>query len=349
MKHEDALASAELLRLTLPMINKHGAGFMPESYAIWYEYVRGANDALRTEVDQLLLEAPKLTIEATFELYQKHITEKIDHSLAKARIQLFDLIESLSARIGEASRGAGQFGSDLKAFGDQIAKPLSAQELRDEVLQIAEKVNHVTALMATAESDMAQSETQIKRLSAELERVRAESLTDPLSQVKNRRAFETALAVMTKESREVHKPLSLIMIDIDRFKAINDKYGHVFGDQVIRAVAESIKRNVKGRDIVARYGGEEFVVLLPETPVQGAMAAAEQIRGAIERGRITRGISGESIGAITVSAGVAQLLADDVDKDFVERADQGLYKAKQSGRNKVCEGPLLLVASNEPA
>ena len=262
---------------------------------------------------------------------------------------MFDLIESLSARIGEASRGAGQFGSDLKAFGDQIAKPLSAQELRDEVLQIAEKVNHVTALMATAEHDMAQSETQIKRLSAELERVRAESLTDPLSQVKNRRAFETALAVMTKESREVHKPLSLIMIDIDRFKAINDKYGHVFGDQVIRAVAESIKRNVKGRDIVARYGGEEFVVLLPETPVQGAMAAAEQIRGAIERGRITRGISGESIGAITVSAGVVQLLADDVDKDFVERADQGLYKAKQSGRNKVCEGPLLLVASNEPA
>jgi diguanylate cyclase len=341
MKNEDALASAELLRLTLPMINKHGAGFMPESYAIWYTYVRGGNAALNTEIDALIETAPKLTIEATLDLYQRHIVDRIDHSLAKARAQLSELIEALSQRIGQASRGAGQFGQELVEFGQNIAQPLSAEALRHEVSQIAVKVNSVSELMASAERDMTLSENQIKRLSAELERVRAESLTDPLSQLKNRRAFEVALETMCQDAKNNGLPLSLIMIDIDRFKVINDSYGHVFGDQVIRSVAESIKRNVKGRDVVARFGGEEFVVLLPDTPVQGALAAAEQIRVAIERGRITRGIAGESIGTVTVSAGVAQLRGDDSDTDIIARADQGLYIAKAGGRNRVCEGPVL--------
>ncbi len=126
------------------------------------------------------------------------------------------------------------------------------------------------------------------------------------------------------------------MADIDFFKKINDTYGHLLGDKVIRAVAQVIHANVKGRDIAARVGGEEFAVLLPETTVTGAKALAEQIRTAVARGRIHRGDRDEQIGGVTLSIGVAMAEPEEALEALIGRADAALYEAKRTGRNRVC-------------
>jgi diguanylate cyclase len=129
---------------------------------------------------------------------------------------------------------------------------------------------------------------------------------------------------------------ALLLIDIDHFKGVNDTYGHLFGDKVLRAVAHVLQANIKGRDLVARMGGEEFAILFVQATASGALAVAEQIRTAVAQGRV-RSVAGEDLtGAVTVSAGLAVSLSGDSLENLIERADSALYEAKRSGRNRVC-------------
>jgi diguanylate cyclase len=127
------------------------------------------------------------------------------------------------------------------------------------------------------------------------------------------------------------------MLDIDHFKQFNDKFGHLLGDEVLKIVARAITYCVRGKDIVARYGGEEFCVLLPGTPLSGAMKVADTIRTTIAMRDLKRKDTGESFGSITVSVGAAQFRSrgeDDIDA-LVKRADDALYRSKMAGRNRV--------------
>lgn len=128
------------------------------------------------------------------------------------------------------------------------------------------------------------------------------------------------------------------MADVDHFKQFNDKFGHLTGDQVLRLVAVAMKHNVKGQDVVARYGGEEFVIALPDTTLRSAAAVADQIRRAVMAKELMKRSSGERLGRVTISVGIAQLHGSDTAQSLIERADACLYAAKRQGRNRiVCE------------
>ncbi|WP_372858107.1 diguanylate cyclase [Pseudoalteromonas sp.] len=161
------------------------------------------------------------------------------------------------------------------------------------------------------------------------------NMEDALTGIKNRRFFDKKLIMEIRRSRREQTPLSIIMLDIDKFKSINDKYGHLTGDQVIRAVSDTIKQQLKRPlDEVARYGGEEFVILLPNTDNQGAMNIAEQTRLTIANKTVN--VAGTII-EFTISAGVYTQIADDTHHPelFTDYADKALYLAKQHGRNQV--------------
>jgi diguanylate cyclase (GGDEF)-like protein len=178
---------------------------------------------------------------------------------------------------------------------------------------------------------------ELEEKNRELEQL---NMHDALTGVKNRRFFDKKLVMELRRSRREQTPLAIIMLDIDRFKAINDTYGHLTGDQVIRSVSDIIKENLnRPLDEVARYGGEEFVVLLPNTPDKGAVEIAQKIRSAIAQSAVN--VAGTDI-TFTISAGVYCCVAEDINNPnlFTECADKALYYAKQNGRNKVVTFPI---------
>jgi len=155
------------------------------------------------------------------------------------------------------------------------------------------------------------------------------SFKDPLTEVYNRRYFTLRLEEEARRHARFGEPVSLVLVDVDRFKAINDEFGHRAGDDALRETAQVILANSRSFSIVTRYGGDEFAVLLVNTPKAGAVTYAQRIRHVVERHRFAHG-------ALTVSVGIATL-PDDVLawQDLVPAADRALYIGKRLGRNSV--------------
>jgi diguanylate cyclase len=133
---------------------------------------------------------------------------------------------------------------------------------------------------------------------------------------------------------ESGKPLSIILVDVDHFKAFNDRFGHQFGDQVLRLIAQALKGGLRTYDLAARFGGEELVAVLPGADVGVTRAVAERIRQAVANRQITRRSTGELLSGITVSMGVAQFVPGEPLASLLERCDRALYAAKRAGRNR---------------
>jgi two-component system, cell cycle response regulator len=160
------------------------------------------------------------------------------------------------------------------------------------------------------------------------------TIVDGLTQIHNKRALFEALEKELMRARRYERDLSLLMFDIDFFKRINDQYGHLAGDHVLRELARIVQERIRREEVFARYGGEEFVILLPETPLPGAAALAESLRARVANHSFV--FQGERI-PVTVSIGTALLGENDkVAADLIQRADEKLYEAKRSGRNRVC-------------
>ena len=183
-------------------------------------------------------------------------------------------------------------------------------------------------------NQLAETTSEAERLRKELQTAKKEAVTDSLTQLTNRKGFhKNALQAIAEGSCE--NALCLLMMDIDHFKRVNDTYGHPFGDQVLKLVGAILNKIVKGKDTACRFGGEEFAILLPNTPIEGALHLAENIRTNIERGKITRSKNEDPVGSITVSIGVAAHGAGQPLEKLIENADAALYRSKEAGRNRV--------------
>lgn len=162
------------------------------------------------------------------------------------------------------------------------------------------------------------------------------AVTDALTGLYNRRYMETHLQIQTERAKQEDRPISLLMIDIDFFKNVNDAHGHDAGDKILKQFASGISRNIRGIDLACRFGGEEFVVIMPETDMAIASLVAERIRQHTETFSFDIG-GGEPV-QVTASIGVTSLMgADDTPEAILKRADQALYRAKHEGRNRVSE------------
>ena len=173
-------------------------------------------------------------------------------------------------------------------------------------------------------------------LTAANQRLETLSHQDGLTGIANRRAFDFLIERQFLEAKRRREPFSLVMCDVDHFKAYNDRYGHLAGDECLRQVAKSLARSCKRpTDVAARYGGEEFALLLPETPADGAMHVAEQAQRDIATLAIAHDSSPTSK-IVTFSAGIASYVPDrdNASRDLTARADEALYRAKQLGRNR---------------
>jgi len=170
---------------------------------------------------------------------------------------------------------------------------------------------------------------------SDLERTRRTAITDPLTGLFNRRHFQGALEGEIRRSLRYSLGLSLIMLDLDDFKSVNDLYGHPFGDLVLCRVGRSVVRAIREFDVPCRFGGEEFAIILPETDRLGALAVGERLRRRLERESVREAVR-DRVVALTVSGGVACFPEDGTSSaDLIANADRALYRAKNEGKNRV--------------
>jgi diguanylate cyclase len=312
---------------------------VPRNYEIWYVYATGHNADLNKVVNETLARNGKLTeseLDQIYDAYLSHgrATDRIDKIGARVVSEIEDVMSLITDALGlSASFGANLSGANQK---------LSLAGDRDQVIAVVERLVASTREMQeanqTLESRLTNSKLEINHLQQNLEEIRAESLTDPLTGLGNRKHFDRAVDEAVRHALGSGEPLSLLMIDIDHFKIFNDTYGHLTGDQVLRLVGLSLKQTIKGQDIMARYGGEEFAVVLPNTTLRHAIGVAENIRRTVTSKELKKKSTGEILGRVTVSVGVSALKPEDDMDSLIERADACLYAAKRVGRNRViCE------------
>jgi diguanylate cyclase len=226
----------------------------------------------------------------------------------------------------------------LSGAEKQLAVVKSESQLETIINSLVKSTREMRETNKALEDRLLLSKTEINNLQQSLEAIRAESLTDPLTGLGNRKYFDRSIESAVQNAIANNEPLSLLMFDIDHFKSFNDSYGHLTGDQVLRLVGMSLKQTIKGQDITARYGGEEFAVVLPNTALRQALTVADHIRRAVMSKELKKKSTGEILGRVTISVGVSILKPDDDTDSLIERADACLYAAKRNGRNRViCE------------
>ena len=311
----------------------------PRNYEIWYAYASGYHPALNQQINAILKAKDSISEADLVQIYEKHLspsrlTERID----QVGVQVKGEIDQVMAMIDAALGSATSYTESLAGATEKLGQSKD----RDGVRAIIESLVQTTRTMEISnrqlEERLSASKQEINELQENLEAVRTESLTDPLTQLANRKFFDITLEKAIAEAFERNEPLSLMLTDIDHFKAFNDNFGHLTGDQVLRLVAMSVRHNVKGKDTAARYGGEEFAVILPNTVLRAAVTVAEHIRRAVMAKELMKRSTGEHLGRMTISIGVATVRAGDTGQSLIERADTSLYAAKRHGRNRVmCE------------
>jgi two-component system, cell cycle response regulator len=259
----------------------------------------------------------------------------IQHSLVK---QSVDVRHSLPAHGGYNSQSP-VFGKDdvIPEIGSLLIIPLQiAAEKPFGVLVLASKSAGAFVSPAREILELIAGQVAVKLdLSNAHEQIREMAMVDGMTGLKNHRTFQQAFDTMLVRATRRIDPLCLILMDIDHFKQLNDTYGHPFGDEVLKRVAEILGTAARKVDLAARYGGEEFALLLEDSDGDGGQQIAERVRSEIEQLKIPNATHGDV--SVTISMGLSSYPADGAEKDeLITHADQALYLAKHNGRNRVC-------------
>jgi diguanylate cyclase len=260
--------------------------------------------------------------------------------LDRKRGEIAKLQEAFAQNVSDAIAQNREFGALLQIELNALQQAENGQEIEtlrqiliggiEELIQghrsLEVKLRRTSEFLRLIKSDS-------DRLRDELNKVRLLSLTDEYTGLPNRRAFMRRLQDEIGRAQRYGSPLALALLDLDEFKAINDAYGHTAGDEVLRSYAAHVLSILRHHDLVARYGGEEFAVLLPNTSLDGAMAALNKVKSRAQA--IHCNLDGKEVRVPTFSAGLTLYTPGDLHTTLVDRADRALYRAKRLGRNRV--------------
>lgn len=272
--------------------------------------------------------------------------------------RLVDVSECLSlAEDAGSSEHSRELNASMRDQMDRIrtgvAQATDLEQLKQSVNvhieQIAEAMDHLQdkeqhrdesllEQLQVLSSRVREMELESKQANKRLEEQRQRALQDALTRLPNREAYDQFLDHEYERWKRYHRPLTLVVGDVDRFKHINDKFGHLAGDMVLQGLAKTLQKELRNTDFTARFGGEEFVILLPETDSGEALAAINHIREAITKLSFNFGQDQEQID-VSMSFGIAEFCLGDSHEEVFERADKAMYQAKEEGRNRCVVAP----------
>jgi diguanylate cyclase len=260
----------------------------------------------------------------------------------RARDALKTLIQRMLSELDELGTHTGRFNESVGRYADVIEKADTLESLAGVVREMVEESRSVQSLVSQTQERLREEHTRaasldkrVNELEAELRRLSEEVSTDQLTQIANRRGLLQAFEAERSRVERAGSPLCVGLLDIDNFKRLNDELGHAAGDEALRSLAAVVSRTLRPTDVTARYGGEEFVVLLPDTPVEEGQVILTRLQRSLTGGLF---MHEERQIFVTFSAGVTAYQPGERIEDALERADQALYEAKRTGKNRTCIG-----------
>lgn len=304
------------------------------NFELWMHYVAAKDSEVAVQIQAVIQSGVPFTDQVGEAIAAKHLPA------VKLSDEILDAGKSLSEELDSVHRAIESARETSEAYGQQLATATEslADQDSDAVRAMVETLSVATRKVReenqALESQLADTTDELGRLREHLEQVRRDAMTDALTSLANRKAFDESLDKAVSTANAKGEPLTLAIIDIDHFKMFNDTWGHQTGDQVIRYVASVIGRIADGARFAARYGGEEFAVIFPGEKSSAALSILETARQEISSRILKRRSTNEDLGAITISIGIAEAKAGDMPAALVERADGALYASKRSGRNR---------------
>ncbi|MBU1377773.1 MAG: diguanylate cyclase [Alphaproteobacteria bacterium] len=304
------------------------------NFELWLHYVAAKDSEVAAQINTVLQSGAPFTDQVGEQIAAQHLPA------SKLSGEILDAGKSLSQELDSVHRAIESARETSEAYGQQLATASQSLEEQDPdaVRLMVENLSVATRKVReenqALESQLADTTDELGRLREHLEQVRRDAMTDALTNLSNRKAFDEAMERTCAQAAARGGPATLAVVDIDHFKVFNDTWGHQTGDQVIRYVASVIGRVAEGARFSARYGGEEFAVIFPTEKSHVALAALESAREEISSRILKRRSTNEDLGAITISTGIAEYKPGDTPAALMERADGALYASKRTGRNR---------------
>lgn len=309
----------------------------PSIYSVWYNYLTGENREAKSRVRALLQSGSPISAYDLDQIHGEHLAgdairqSSIDVANSKLERELADVLAAVQAHIVSSNDYCGSLSNKTQGLDDHS----SVESIRSLISALLAENSAMRANTVKLGQSLEQSKSQINSLHAALVESRLCAVTDPLTGIANRRGFQEKLKSEIQTAKENGSRLCLVLADIDHFKRINDTFGHVIGDEVLRYFAGILEHNSGKGGYAARHGGEEFALILPCAGHSAARQHADALRVQFSAVRLVVAESREQIGVVTASFGVAEHLAGEPFESLIQRADERLYRAKAGGRNKV--------------
>ncbi|MVV52307.1 diguanylate cyclase [Pseudomonas sp. PB120] len=329
---EDTREAAALLKQAVPLMVRHNIPPNPVHYALWYTYSKGANPELNRHIDRVVRDFESFPPESATKLFREYI---IRDELEDARVgqqQAINLVDGMERDVSRSVSGSLNYQNSLGHCLEMLDSPVekSLPTILNELQQSTQLMQDQQALFLF---QLRSAQNEIKTLREKLEQASLAASLDGLTQLLNRNSFNR---VLEQALSKAPKKVALVMLDIDHFKKFNDEYGHPLGDRVLEHVGQVLRNSLPPDAVAARYGGEEFCVVMHEcNDLDTARAFAEQLRLKIQSLRIKARGTDTVLDTIAASFGVALSKPGDTLETLLTRADDALYLAKRSGRNRV--------------
>lgn len=328
---EDTTLASRYVKQALPMMIKNKITPNPCNFALWYAYVSNRDLALNKKLDNTIEEKGTCPDIVSRELFKKHVIKEEIALQKNLQDTLSNVVQELVSSVNDTKNQTDTYTQYLETSLNEILADPDPIHVQETVKNLIKTTKDASFLANEFQSQLQTAEEEITALKQQLDQREEDAYLDALTKVGNRRAFDRRLVELFQDT---DTDATLVLVDLDHFKNLNDTYGHLMGDKVLQGVAKVMQKTCPDSALAARYGGEEFAFLIQGNADAG-VRVAEQTRQLLGKLLLRKKSDGQVIDNITASFGVAQRTEGEYPEQLIERADKALYKAKESGRNRV--------------